>query len=139
LVSVVDLLPHVQIVVRSRIEFKWDSSDPVEHQIRPEHVRNVRQCPGCLLRNTRDDIVEDLQAGNDDDVNSPCTFCIDPVGIQVWKSSLITHMFYGLRRLLVQQTTRPSPPARPLFAHGWILTARAWRFRARVVGDGARK
>ena len=33
LVPVVDLLPHVQIVVGACVEFEWNASDPVEHQI----------------------------------------------------------------------------------------------------------
>ena len=33
LVSVVDLLPHIQVVVGSGIEFKGDTSHIVEHQV----------------------------------------------------------------------------------------------------------
>lgn len=45
LVTIVDLLPHVQIVVRPSIELEWYASDPVKHQIGPEHVDDVGECP----------------------------------------------------------------------------------------------
>ena len=45
LVPVVDLLPHVQIVVGPRVEFKGDASDPVEHEVGAEHVDDVDESP----------------------------------------------------------------------------------------------
>lgn len=38
MVPVIDLLPHVQVIVGAGIELKWDAADPVEHQVGPEHV-----------------------------------------------------------------------------------------------------
>jgi hypothetical protein len=67
------------------------------------------------------------------------TLRIHPVCIQVWQCRLVTHMLYCLWRFLVQQTTRPPPPPSFLLAHGSVRTARTGGFRARVVGDGARK
>lgn len=49
LIPVVDLLPHVEVVVGAGVEIKRDPSHVVEHQIRAEHVRDVGQRPGCLL------------------------------------------------------------------------------------------
>ena len=45
------------------------------------------------------------------------TFCIDPVGIQIRESRLITDMLYRLGWLGVQQATRPSPPAFVALTH----------------------
>ena len=45
LIPIVDLLPHVQIVVSPSVEFEGDASDPVEHQVRTKHVDNVDQRP----------------------------------------------------------------------------------------------
>lgn len=33
LIPVIDLLPHVQIVVGSSVEFEGHASDPVKHQV----------------------------------------------------------------------------------------------------------
>jgi hypothetical protein len=40
--SIIDLFPHVQIVVRTSIEFEGYSSDPVEHKEGAKHVGYVR-------------------------------------------------------------------------------------------------
>lgn len=45
LIPIIDLLPHVQIVVGSSVELKGDASDPVEHQERGAHVGNVDEGP----------------------------------------------------------------------------------------------
>lgn len=45
LVSIVDLLPHVEVVVRAGVEFKWDAPHPVEHEERTEHVADVGERP----------------------------------------------------------------------------------------------
>lgn len=71
--SVVDLFPHVQVVVCPSIEFKRHSSNVVEHEVRSSHVRDVRQRPGCLLRHARHDVVEDLETHDENEVNRPCS------------------------------------------------------------------
>ena len=71
LVAVVDLLPHVQIVVCAGVELERDSSYPVEHEKRPEHVRDVGQRPRCFLGDARDDVVEDLEGDDEDKVDGP--------------------------------------------------------------------
>lgn len=45
LCTVVHLLPHVELVVRARIEIERYSLDPVEHQEGARHVGEIRQCP----------------------------------------------------------------------------------------------
>ena len=45
LVAIVDLLPHIEIVVSTGIEFEWDAPHPVEHEERAEHVADVGKRP----------------------------------------------------------------------------------------------
>lgn len=45
LVSVVDLLPHVQIVVCAGVELKRNPPYPMEHDEGNEHVRDVGESP----------------------------------------------------------------------------------------------
>jgi hypothetical protein len=73
LVAVVDLLPHIEIVVGTGVEFEWDAPHPVKHEEGPEHVADVGEGPRGLLRDTRDDIVENLEGSDTDEVNSPGT------------------------------------------------------------------
>ena len=50
LVAVVDLLPHVEVVVGARIKIKGDALHVVEHQVRAGHVGDVGQRPARFLR-----------------------------------------------------------------------------------------
>jgi hypothetical protein len=50
LISVVDLLPHVQIVVCPCIKVEWHTPYPVEHEKVANHVEDVGKRPDCLLR-----------------------------------------------------------------------------------------
>lgn len=43
--TVVDLLPHVEVIEGTAIEFEWNSSDIVEHDVGADHVGNVGQGP----------------------------------------------------------------------------------------------
>ncbi len=38
LVSVVDLLPHIQVVVGSRVELERNAANPMEHQVGAKHI-----------------------------------------------------------------------------------------------------
>lgn len=38
LIPVVDLLPHVEVVVGPRIEIERYAADVVEHEVRPGHI-----------------------------------------------------------------------------------------------------
>ena len=60
LVAVVDLLPHVEVVVGAGVELKGNSSHPVEHDECDKHIGDVGERPRCLLRHSGDDIIEDL-------------------------------------------------------------------------------
>lgn len=66
LISVIDLLPHVQIVVGSSVELEGYASDVMEHEVGAGHVDDVGQCPGDLLSHAWNDITENLE-GNDED------------------------------------------------------------------------
>ena len=50
LVLVVDLLPHVQVVVGAGVELERDAAHVVEHQVGGEHVGDVGQGPAGFLR-----------------------------------------------------------------------------------------
>lgn len=45
LISVVDLFPHIQVIIGSSVEFERYAPNPVEHEERAEHVGNVGECP----------------------------------------------------------------------------------------------
>lgn len=45
LVSIVDLLPHVEVIIGSSVELERYSANPVEHEEGAEHVGNVGECP----------------------------------------------------------------------------------------------
>jgi hypothetical protein len=49
LISIVNLLPHVEIVESTSVEIKRNAANPVKHDIRPSHVRDVGQSPGQFL------------------------------------------------------------------------------------------
>ena len=74
LISIVDLLPQIQIVVRARIELKRYSAYPMEHDVWSKHVRDICEGPGSLLGGPWDDVVEYLEADNDDEVDTPCAY-----------------------------------------------------------------
>ena len=69
--AVIDLLPHVQIIEGPAIKVERDAANVVEHDVRAEHVRDVGQCPGRLLRDARDHVVKDLGARYEDNMNGP--------------------------------------------------------------------
>lgn len=74
--AIVDLFPHVQVVVGSAVELKRRTAYPMEHDIRAEHVRDIRQGPRGFLGDAGDNIVEDLKGENQDEVNRPSTCMI---------------------------------------------------------------
>lgn len=80
--TVVDLLPHVEVIEGTAIEFEWDSSDIVEHDVGADHVGYVGQGPRCLLRDTGNDVVEDFEACYQNEMNGPRS-CM---GTLVWGS-----------------------------------------------------
>lgn len=89
----------------------------MKHEEGTKHVGDIGESPRCLLRDSWDDIVEDLQDDYENKMDSPGSFGVDPVGVEVGESCLITGMFDRLGRLLVNDTTGPSPPPRLCLAH----------------------
>ena len=73
LISIVDLLPHVQIVICSSIELEGYASDVMKHEVGAGHVGDVGQSPRDLLCYAGDDVEEDLEADNENRVYSPGT------------------------------------------------------------------
>ena len=73
LVAIVDLLPHVEIIVCSCVELEWYTLNVMEHQVGAEHVGYVCQRPRSLLGHPRNDVVEDLKDNNEYGVNEPST------------------------------------------------------------------
>lgn len=45
LVPIVDLLPHVEVIVGTSIELKGNAPHPVEHEERAEHIADVGEGP----------------------------------------------------------------------------------------------
>jgi len=90
LVTVIDLLPHVEIVICTRVEVEGYTAHPVEHEVGAGHVCEVCEGPGGLLRYARDDIIDNLQAEYENWVDEPSSFCVDPFRVQVWQSCLVT-------------------------------------------------
>lgn len=72
--SVVDLLPHVQVVVRPAVELEGHTPDVVEHDVGAHHVGDVGQGPGRLLRHAGHDVVDDFEGDNQNEVDGPCTW-----------------------------------------------------------------
>lgn len=81
LVPVVDLLPHVEVIVGTRVELERDAPHPMEHEEGAKHVADVGQGPRGLLRDARDDVVEDLEGGDEDEVDGPGTCSRDNIPV----------------------------------------------------------
>ena len=71
LIAVIDLLPHVEVVVGAGVELEGHALHPVEHEVGPEHVGYVGERPRCFLRDARDDVEEDLEGDYEDDMDCP--------------------------------------------------------------------
>lgn len=71
--TVVDLLPHVKVVKGTAVEFERHAADIVKHQVRAEHVGHVGEGPRSLLGDAGNDVVEDLEARDQDNVDGPCS------------------------------------------------------------------
>lgn len=73
LVAVVDLLPHVEIVVGTGVEFKRNAPHPVEHEEGSKHVADIGEGPRSFLRDARDDVVKNLESGDTHEMDGPGT------------------------------------------------------------------
>lgn len=97
LVTVVNLLPHSQIVVCAGVEFKGNASDVVEHDVRARYISNVSEGPAKLLREAGEKIVADLEQGDDNNVNNPGALRVDPGSVKIGQRRLITLLLDSLR------------------------------------------
>lgn len=77
LILVVNLLPHVEVVVGTGIELEGDAANVVKHQVRGEHVGGVGEGPGGFLRDGWYDVVQDFQESNENWMDEPSTCSID--------------------------------------------------------------
>ena len=73
LVAIIDLLPHVQVVVGAGVEFKGHATHVVEHEVGTEHVGDICKSPGGFLGDAWDDVEEDFEGDDEDDVDGPCS------------------------------------------------------------------
>lgn len=74
LFAIIHLFPHVEVVVCPSIELERDASDPMEHQIRAEHVREVGEKPRGVALDARDNAVEYFESDDEDDMDYPGTY-----------------------------------------------------------------
>lgn len=74
LVAIVNLLPHVEVVVGAGVELEGNAAHVVEHQVRAEHVADVGQGPGDFLGYAGDDVEEDLEGHDEHKVDCPCAW-----------------------------------------------------------------
>jgi len=139
LVAVVDLLPHVQVVIGASVELERYTAHVVKHEVAAEHVGDVGHGPGSLLRYRGHDVVENFQQQDDDYVNHPCTLHVDPVGVQVRVGFLVAELLEILGRFMVHQTTTPSapPPLLVSFIHLSFCRLNAvGRRQVHIFGEG---
>ena len=71
LVLVVDLLPHVEVVVGARVELEGDAAHVVEHEVGGAVVGGVDERPGGFLREGGDDGEEEFEEEDADWVDEP--------------------------------------------------------------------
>ena len=45
LITIVDLLPHVEVVIGAGVELERDAPHPMEHEERAKHITDVGQSP----------------------------------------------------------------------------------------------
>ena len=73
LIPVVDLLPHVEVVVGARVEVEGHAAHPVEHEVGAAGIADVGEEPRGLLRDARHDVEEELEGCDEHDVDGPGT------------------------------------------------------------------
>ena len=71
LLLIVNLLPHVEVVVGAAVEVEGDAADPVEHEVGAGHVGEVCESPANFLGDAGDNVEEDLEAEDEDWVDEP--------------------------------------------------------------------
>lgn len=71
LIAIVNLFPHIEVVIGSSVEIERHAAYPMEHDIATSHVGDVCKCPGGFLCDAGDNVVEDLEADDEDEMNCP--------------------------------------------------------------------
>lgn len=99
--TIINLLPHVEVVKGAAVELERHAADIMEHDVGADHVGHVGECPRCLLRDTGNNIIEDLEARDQNKMDGPCSFGVCPVGVEVWERSLVADLLKSLRRFVV--------------------------------------
>lgn len=74
LIPVVDLLPHVQVVVGAGVELEGYTLHPMEHQVGAEHVGHVRERPRGFLGDAGKGVEEDFESDYEDYMDCPGTY-----------------------------------------------------------------
>lgn len=81
MVPIVNLLPHVEVIIGAGVELERDAPHPMEHKEGTEHVADIGQGPRSLLRDAWHNVVEDFQGGDEDEVDGPGTCSRDNIPV----------------------------------------------------------
>lgn len=108
LVSVINLLPHGQVVEGAGIELKGDSGHVVEHDVGANHVGDVGERPGQLAGHAGNEIEADLENANDEEMHSPRALVVHPGGVEVGQRVLVALFGDGFGLQVPQYTGRSS-------------------------------
>lgn len=79
LIAIVNLLPHVEIVVGAGIELEGNPLHVVEHEVGAKHICDVGERPRGLLAYARHSIEEDLEEEDQERVYKPGTCVRSPI------------------------------------------------------------
>ena len=71
LIAIVDLFPHIEVVVGPSVELERYASDVMEHEVGTGHVGDVGQCPREFLCDAWYDIEQDFEAYYQNWMNCP--------------------------------------------------------------------
>lgn len=93
LCTFVDLFPQSQLVVCTSVGLERCSSDIVEHEIRKGHVAKIDEGPGSVLLHSGDDVEEDFGEKDENDVDDPGAFVVDPISVGVETCGLVDELF----------------------------------------------
>lgn len=61
----------------------------MEHDVGKRHVSEIDERPRGILLHRGDDVEKDFGEEDENDVNDPCAFVVDPVSVSVEASRLV--------------------------------------------------
>lgn len=108
MVTIINLFPHRQVIVRPQVKFKRYTLDLVEHNVQTDIVGQVRQRPLPVIVKHRQEVKEKFDKYDDDKVDDPRTLKVDPVCIEVGVQLLVNLGFMGVRFQMLYNQGRPS-------------------------------